>query len=120
MALYVEEFLYRGRPEGSKQPVSWHAVVGETITNGVGQESIILHGPMGPATSEAMGFPLETIVAEMNTVAMQERDAALVDKAKAEAERDAAIVEAEQATVAKQAAETERDAAVAEAAKGGS
>jgi hypothetical protein len=88
--MFVEEFLYRGREDNTS---IWHVILAEYLTGADEKRKFVTYGPLTPEQSEAMGFPLATIIAEINATAMIERDKAVEEKIKYEAERDQAIVE---------------------------
>ena len=79
MTLYVDEFLYRGKPPGSADLPAWHVVLGDAVTNGFGEPSISLSGPMTPERAEALGFPLAAIVAQINAGMAAAADALRVE-----------------------------------------
>lgn len=81
--LWVEEFVWRGRPPGSAQPSGWHVVIG-MISQDNGKP--LYSDPLTPAQAEQAGFSLAEIIKGLNTDAMQERDALRV-------ERDALVTE---------------------------
>lgn len=110
MTLYIEEFLWRGRPPGSDQPLAYHVVLGSFGKDAFGRDGVTISDPMTPAQAEQMGFPLSTIVNGINAVTLQERDAAIAAQKSAESERDDAVS-------AKVAAEAERDQALASKAE---
>lgn len=65
MALYLEEFLYRGRPDG--QPPAYHVVLGDAGTDAFGNPSLVLSGPLTPAQAEALGFSLQAVAEAINS-----------------------------------------------------
>ena len=111
---YIYEFLYRGRPNGDS---AYHVVLGDVVLN-FGREQHVESSVLTPEQADKLGFPLEAIIAEINTAVMIARDQAVLEKAVVEAERDAAIAQRDQALVEKTIAEAERDAALAKPASG--
>ncbi|WP_303831973.1 hypothetical protein [Asticcacaulis taihuensis] len=89
MSLYVEEFLWRGRPEGSDLPSGWHLIVGAKSVDGFGVERIDLSQALTPEQAEAMGFPLENIIAGINADALKQVDALAAQVASLQAQLDA-------------------------------
>ena len=104
MAVYVYEFLYRGRPNGES---AYHVVLADVVADALGQSRHVESSVLTPEQATTLGFPLTTIIAEINATVLIERDRALAEKAALEMERDRVITE-------KDTAIRERDAAVAE------
>lgn len=71
----IYEFLYRGPIAAEKRPSAWHVILAEEVTS-FGETKLNTKGPMTPEQSEAAGFPLSAVLAEINTTVMAERDAA--------------------------------------------
>lgn len=72
----IYEFLYRGPITAEKRPSAWHVIIAEEYTS-FGETKLNTKGPLTPEQSEAAGFPLSAVLAEINTAAMTERDAAV-------------------------------------------
>jgi hypothetical protein len=84
MAVYVYEFLYRGRPNGD---VAYHVILAEEV-EAMGQKRHVERGPLTPEAAAELGFPLEKIVEGINAEALVARDRAIAEKLVAEMERD--------------------------------
>lgn len=69
---FVEEFLYRGRGDGSS---AWHVVLASEVDDGLGGSTLVRRGPLTPAQAEAAGFSLDTVIADINTAALARGDA---------------------------------------------
>ncbi|MGU3386941.1 hypothetical protein ACLBYG_20690 [Methylobacterium sp. D53M] len=71
-AIHIEEFCWRGRPEGSDQPADWHIRL--MATGGMDDFNkpipAALSDPMTPEQAAAAGFPLPTIFAAINADAL--------------------------------------------------
>lgn len=92
--LYVEEYLYRGRPPSSGAPGEHHLILGCEIADGFGGMTTHHRGPLTMADAEALGWPLAKI-----TDAISGETADALQKATAEltavrSERDAAAIDA--------------------------
>ena len=87
MALYLEEFLYRGRPDG--QTPAYHMVLGDAGVDAFGNPSLSLSGPLTPAQAEALGFPLSAVADAINTGTMAALTQVQSELAAVMAERDA-------------------------------
>ncbi|TDR90278.1 hypothetical protein [Enterovirga rhinocerotis] len=72
MAVFVYEFLFRGRPPGSGGPPAFHVILGDAQTDAFGRETISLNGPMTPEQAGALGFPLETVIETINADTLEE------------------------------------------------
>lgn len=66
MAKFVEEFLVRGRADGS---VTWHVCLGESEPDTFGRPVPATH-PLSPSAATAAGFPLPIILNGINTAAL--------------------------------------------------
>jgi len=117
MALFVEEFLYRGKAPGVAEQPAWHVVLGDAVTDAFGNLSISLSGPLPVARAETLGFGLPSVIAEINAVVLATADALRQDVARlddelksvrAEAERAAGLAAAEQANLASTIEDAER------------
>lgn len=84
MAVYVYEFLWRGRANGD---AAYHVILAEEQTV-FGKTTHVESGVLTPEQAEAQGFSLETIIANINASALKARDAALAEKAEIENERN--------------------------------
>ncbi|WP_303827561.1 hypothetical protein, partial [Asticcacaulis taihuensis] len=89
MSRYVEEFLWRGRPEGSDLPAGWHIIIGAQSVDGFGGERIDFTQALTPEQAEAIGFPLETIIAGINADALKAADILRAQVASLQAQLDA-------------------------------
>lgn len=65
MGIYVDEFLYRGRSDTTKS--AWHVVLASEDVDPFGQIVVHLSAPMTPVQASEQGFPLEKILADINT-----------------------------------------------------
>lgn len=84
MAVYVYEFLYRGRPNGD---VAYHVILADEVEV-MGKVTHVERGPLTPEAAAELGFPLKKIVAGINAEVLVARDRAIAEKLAAEAERD--------------------------------
>lgn len=89
MTLFVEEFLYRGKPPGSVELPAWHVVLGDAVTDAFGNQAISLSGPLTPARAETLGYSLAAVIADLNAGIAASADALRVELAAVKAERDA-------------------------------
>jgi hypothetical protein len=71
MPVHLEEFLYRGRPEGGDEPPAWHVVLLSVADDGLGGKSLA-HKTLSMAQAEEAGWPLPTIIDAINTDALKE------------------------------------------------
>jgi hypothetical protein len=102
MAIYIEEFLFRGRAPGEAREPAWHVTLAEEVEiEGIGQRRFTRQ--LGVAAAAAAGWTLPDVIAAINAEALAE----------AEAGR-AALAELEQVREAKAAAEADRDRALVE------
>lgn len=65
MAIYLDEFLYRGKPDGSAG--AYHVVLGSATVDAFGAPQLSLSGALTPEQASEKGFPLPAIIAAMNT-----------------------------------------------------
>lgn len=72
MSVYLDEFLYRGRPEGSDQPPAYHVILGSVTRDGFGKTVVTTSDALTPEQAEAAGFPLPAALAAINAGAMAE------------------------------------------------
>ena len=73
MALYIYEFLYRGRPEASDQAAAWHLRLGSDVMDELGREA--RPGPaMSMAQAQQNGWDLPKIINTINVAALAEVD----------------------------------------------
>lgn len=86
MALYLDEFLYRGRPAGAAEPPAYHVVLGDAVIDAFGNQSISLSGPLTPAQAESHGFTLQTIAETINSQTLATLAVVNADLATARAE----------------------------------
>lgn len=87
MALYLYEFLYRGRPPGDAEASAYHVVLAAAGTDAFGQATTAIGPAMTPDQARAKGFDLPAIVAAINTEVMAENAALKADLAKREADQ---------------------------------
>lgn len=81
MTAYLYEFTFRGRhPSEAPLPSDYHVRLGDQVTN-FGQSQLVQSGPLTPAQAAALGFPLPTIVAAINTAIMADNAALREDVA---------------------------------------
>ena len=102
---FVDEFLFRGRPEGSDMPSDWHVVLGAYVTDPIDPKApqrLHLASPMTPDQAAAAGFDLPTVLSAINLEVVRAHDhhkaraaalaSELADHKVAAAQRDAAAV----------------------------
>ena len=65
MAVYLDEFLYRGNPDGAEG--TFHVVLGSQSTDAFGTTQTSLSQALTPEEALAQGFGLPAIVAAINT-----------------------------------------------------
>jgi hypothetical protein len=87
--MYLYEFLWRGRPNGE---TAYHVILGEEVDT-LGKKSHIESHALTPEQAEEMGFPIASIIENINAMALIERDRAIADKIVAESQRDEALSE---------------------------
>ncbi len=73
MAIYIEEFLYRGRAAGSAEEPAWHLVLASTGEDDFGQPTIATR-TLNMAEAEAASWGLPEIIAAINAELMAEVD----------------------------------------------
>lgn len=76
MEVWIEEFLFRGRPPsgpGSDQPPAWHVVVGKQADSPLDPGNMVrkTFGPYSIEQAEAEGWPLPQVLAEINAEAVK-------------------------------------------------
>lgn len=64
--IFVEEFLYRGKPAGDPDGPAWHVVLASVDQDGFGRVAITRNGPMGVDAATALGYPLPKILDAVN------------------------------------------------------
>ena len=101
---YVYEYLYRGRVR--EEDAAYHVIIGDVI-DVLGEKKHVETPPLTAAQAEAMGFPLPRILAEINTVMLNERDAARQDSHQARMERDRMAAELDRMAAERDRLETE-------------
>ena len=74
MAIFIHEFLYRGRPEGAAEPPAWHLTLVSTGTNDFG-ETVRSEKTLTMAEAQAAGWDLPEIIAAINAETLIELDA---------------------------------------------
>jgi hypothetical protein len=111
MAVFIEEFLYRGKSDGAS---AWHVVLGTVVDDGFGDKKLNLKGPMTPAQAEEGGYPLPAILSAINGVALAELEATKTTLKVVEADKKA--VE-EQAKILAEQAELHLEAIAAKDAE---
>lgn len=67
MAIYIDEFLYRGRAPDDNTPPGWHLTVRDSVTK--------LSTQFNMAAAVNAGYALPTIISAINIAAVLERDA---------------------------------------------
>ncbi len=75
MSIYIEEFLWRGRPEGDAREPAWHVVLGSAGTDAFGRPFRDLTAPLTPDGAKALGYDLPAILAAINTETLRECEA---------------------------------------------
>lgn len=75
MAIFVEEFLYRGREPGSAEPPAWHLQLTSLGTDDFG-DPIRATRTLNMAQAEAAGWPLPQILSAINAEVMRAAEAA--------------------------------------------
>lgn len=112
-AIHLEEFQWRGRPEGSDLPSSWHIRLMATGGTDDFDQPIpaALSEPLTPEQAKEKGFTLPKVLSAINADALAEVEALRKDKADlekavaAEREKSAGLekgLEAERAASAEQ------------------
>lgn len=109
--VYVEEFLYRGRPPGDDREPSWHLILGAASTDGFG-ESRVDTRVLNVAQAGAAGWGLPEIIAAINDEALAEVEAKRAEKVVLEETISNEKSLRSKAEFACEAAVQERDAAV--------
>lgn len=66
---FVHEFLFKAAADST---TAWHVVLASVDKNGFGEDALSLKGPMTPEQAETLGFPLSTILTEINGKIMEE------------------------------------------------
>jgi hypothetical protein len=106
MALYVYEFLYRGRPEGSDQPQAWHLRLGSDVKDELGREP--RPGPaMGVGQAQKNGWELPDVIAAINADALAANEAKDRELREERQARSAVAAELQQEREARISAEAE-------------
>lgn len=77
--IWIEEFLYRGRPDGDP---SWHVQLGTMVDDGLAGQHVVIKGPMTPEQAEKLGFPLSVVLGEINAEVLRHRDELLAESEK--------------------------------------
>lgn len=73
MAVWIEEFLFRGKDPDSGQKPAWHVVLASKVDDGFGGTQILTR-MMGVAEAEAAGYPLVSLIATMNAETLKTSD----------------------------------------------
>jgi len=95
---YIEEFLFRGRPEGSEQPASWHVVIG-TYMDVDGHGRVKLGTDlMTPGQAAASGHTLESILEGIDAAVFTDADAVRAENMELKAHVEALTKENEELT----------------------
>jgi len=89
MAIYIEEFLYRGKAPSSGATEAWHVILGNETDNGFGGKAVAISDPMSPAQAATAGFPLPVILAAINTAIMDQLTASQAQTTTLQAQLDA-------------------------------
>lgn len=71
MAVFIHEFLYRGRPEGSDEPPAWHLTLASTGVDDFGAPAWS-EKTLNIAEAEAAGWALPEIIDAINSKALVE------------------------------------------------
>lgn len=71
MKVWLDEFLFRGRPPDSEEPMAWHINVLATSTDAFGEETVSMR-QYDMTTAEKAGYPLPDIIAGINTEVMKD------------------------------------------------
>ena len=93
MAIHIDEFLYRGRPEGSAVPPAWHVKLVSLGTDDFG-EPTRTEKTLSMAQAVEAGFDLPGILAAINAELLADLDrknAEIADLAARLDEKDAEI-----------------------------
>jgi hypothetical protein len=75
MALYLYEFLYRGRPADHPEPPAYHVILADATTDAFNQPHVNVGPAMTPEQASAMGFDLPAIIKAINAGVMAENTA---------------------------------------------
>lgn len=75
MAIFLYEFLYRGRPGGSAEPPAWHLILGSATVNDFGKSQIAAGDAMSVTQAKEAGWGLPEIVAAINADVLVETEA---------------------------------------------
>jgi hypothetical protein len=84
---YVYEFLWRGHADGS---VAYHVILADEV-EALGQTQHVESIALTPEHAAEQGFPLETIIENINAQALIARDRAIAERDALQRERDAVI-----------------------------
>lgn len=72
-AVYVEEFLYRGRPPNDLRPPAWHIVLFENVGESeVDKQPHYRSHTLNVTQAEAAGYPLPKLIDAINSEALKE------------------------------------------------
>jgi hypothetical protein len=74
MAIYVDEFLYRGRAPGSAEPPAWHLTLGSAGEDDFGRP-VTSTRTLSVGEAEAAGWHLPAVIAEINAMLAVEIEA---------------------------------------------
>lgn len=75
MAIFLEEFLYRGRPPDATEPPAYHVVLGDVVRDAFGRTLLTTSGALTPDQAAAAGFPLPAVIAAIDAGLMAENAA---------------------------------------------
>lgn len=76
---WIEEFLYRGREEGSKQPPAWHVVLASRLADGLGGTHVVTK-MFNIADAEKAGYSLPKLIASINADTLKSHDATVGER----------------------------------------
>ncbi len=85
MPVHLEEFLYRGRPEGVDEPPAWHVVLLSITDDGLGGKSLA-HRTLSMAQAAEAGWPLPKVINAINVDALREIERMRADSAAKDSE----------------------------------
>lgn len=88
--MFIYEFLFRGGPTSKPDDDTWHVVLARESEDITGKPRLELSDALTPARAAELGYPLERILSEINTKALNDCD-------EARRQRDEALQRAEQA-----------------------
>lgn len=75
MALFLYEFLYRGRPPDHADPAAYHVILADATTDAFGRAHVNVGPAMTPEQAAAKGFALPDLIKAIDVGVMAEREA---------------------------------------------